>query len=272
MATTSGELEVRKINYTADESAPKYFDTDNPMLTHEWNALAMIIPPGERFFVRAVQRLASHAKDPELQLKIKGFIGQETMHGKETDRFLLPLEKQGIEVQKFEDWFDDFLNWLQRMPYRKLQLAGTAACEHFTAALSIWHFKTGYTDRLPQKIRDLWQWHGAEELEHRAVAFDLLQAVAPRNYFLRMAGFLISTLVNWIGYRKAIRMLYKSEGWTRAQIREQRRKARKIRLPLLSFRIPHMLDYLRPGFHPNDLDDAGIGKKVLADQASRGVV
>ena len=45
-------------------------------------------------------------------------------------------------------------------------------------------------------MREMLAWHAAEEIEHKAVAFDVLQAVAP-SYALRMAGlfFAFSTAV-----------------------------------------------------------------------------
>jgi uncharacterized protein len=239
------------------------------VLTHEWNTFAIIIPGGERFFVRSVQRLASRVKDPGLQLQIKGFIGQEAMHAKETDRFLELLERRGFPLRQFETWYAGFHRWLEWWPFPRLFLAGTAGAEHYTAVHAIWHLSNGYCNRMPPAIRDLWQWHLAEELEHKAVAFDLLQAVAPRNYLLRIAGFVIGMAVVWRANRKALNLLLKTDGLTRAQIREERKRARQIRIPMLSLRFPKLLAYLRPGFHPSDLDDGALSKQILAEQASR---
>jgi hypothetical protein len=44
----------------------------------------------------------------------------------------------------------------------------------------------------PEMVK-LWQWHALEEAEHKAVAFDVLQAVAP-GYWLRVAAMVVNTI------------------------------------------------------------------------------
>ena len=60
----------------------------------------------------------------------------------------------------------------------KVQLAITCAFEHFTALLG------GYILRHPEVLSTLdedamklWVWHAIEEIEHRAVAFDVYQEI-----------------------------------------------------------------------------------------------
>ena len=261
-------IEVRQRRYDYNQSIPPYYDSGNIVLTSEWEALALVTPPGERYFVRSVQRLASQAQDPDLKRQIDGFSGQEAVHAKETSRSLELLKARGFPVNQFHNWFDGLLHWLERFPLPRLHLSGTAAAEHYTAVFMNWHLSTQYCDRFHPVLRDYWRWHGAEEIEHKAVAFDLLQQVAPRNYFLRMAGFIIGIGVVWLGYRKAMSMLLKSSGLSRSQIREERKRARKTRIPVFSLRFPNFLNYLKPGFHPNHLDDGDLVQRVLEEQAA----
>lgn len=270
MTQTRPPLEVRDRHHNFDDSILKYFDSGNGVLTHEWNALSLIIPPGERYFIRCVQSLVSRVKDPVLKLQIKGFIGQEAMHSKETNRMLESLEREGFPVGQFQGMFERFIFFLERwLPFRAGHLATTAAVEHYTAIFSIWHLENRYCDRFPAPIRELYQWHGAEELEHKAVAFDLLQDISRHSYLWRIIGFVFGMGMTWFGYRKALRMLLKWEGLSRAQIRVERKRARGVRIPLLSWSFPHLWDFLRPKFHPNDLDDGHLGKQVLAEQDVR---
>lgn len=244
-----------------------FYDTENVVLTHEWNSLSIIIPVGEQFFIRSVRNLAHKAKDPILKEQIKGFIGQEAMHAKETDRSLEPYEKRGFPVRELEQWFEKIIWKIEGFFPASWCLAATAGVEHYTAVLSIWHLGTRYTDRFPPSLRNLIQWHGAEELEHKSVAFDLYKEISPHNYLVRVLGFLFGMGITWYGWRKALKMFLKSEGLTRAQIRKETKKARKIRFPLISLRFPYLFAYLRPGFHPDDLDDGHLSKQVLAEQA-----
>lgn len=262
-------LVVRARHHNFDTPIPRYFDSGNAVLTAERNALQLIIPSGECYFIRSVQRLAHLVKDPDIQQQIKAFVGQEAMHTKETNRALEILKKQGFPVESFTTRFDNFIKKIESLFPAKANLAATAAAEHFTTVFSIWNISSRYADRLPPPLRDLSYWHGAEELEHKAVAFDLLQTLSPKNYLLRAFGFIVGMSVVWFWYRKALRMLLKHDGLTRAEIREEHRKARKIRIPVLFLGFPNLLRYLRPGFHPNDLDDGGLSKEILAEQAAR---
>lgn len=261
-------LEVRDRHYCYDESTPTYYDAGNIILTSEWETLGLIIPSGERFFIRSVQRLASRARNPKLKLQINGFIGQEAMHAKETERSLEPLIRRGFPIRQIQESMEKVISFFEHIVPAKLALAGTAAIEHYTAVLSLWHLSTQYSRQyIASPFREHVQWHGAEELEHKAVAFDLLQEVAPHNYLLRTFGFLVGIMVVWVSFRSIMLKLLKWEGLTHAQIRAERKRARKIRFPLMKLNFPHLLMYLKPGFHPNDLDDGGLSKKILAEQA-----
>lgn len=266
---SSAEIPIRHRHYPYDQSIPKYYDSGNVVLTSEWEALSLVTGPGERYFVRSVQRLASRTQDPLLKKQIKGFIGQETVHTQEYDRFLEVLRKRGFPVEEFHQWFDGKLHWLEKHLYflPRIHLAGTAAAEHLTSTLLGWMLRTHYYDRFPPSLRELWRWHSAEELEHKAVAYDLLQDVAPRNYLLRIMGFAIGISVVGMGMRRAEKMLLQFSGLSKKQLREERKKARKIRIPLFSFRIPNFLKYFLPGFHPCDLDDGTLSAKTLSEQA-----
>jgi uncharacterized protein len=269
MAHARSPLEVRERHYNYEDSA-QYYDSGNAVLTAEINAMGIIIVVGERFFIRSVQRLASRVKDPELKLQVKGFLGQEAMHSKETNRALESLEKRGFPLLEFQNWHEGLIKRFERwFPSPTVHLMSTVAVEHYTTILAVWFLSNHYGDHFSPAMRDLWNWHSAEELEHKAVAFDMLQEVAPPNYLARILSYIIPLGLAWLAYRKAVRLLLKWDGLSRAQIREERRRARRIRIPFFSWRFPHLWDFLKPRFHPNDLDDGGLGKQILAEQATR---
>ena len=47
-------IQVRKFDPAATDSAPKYFFDNDPFKTHFMNALSILFPEGERFFIRSV--------------------------------------------------------------------------------------------------------------------------------------------------------------------------------------------------------------------------
>src|SRR5262249_39099871 len=72
--------------------------------------------------------------------------------------------------------------------------ATTAAAEHYTAILAEGAFKLNMLDQAAPPMRALLAWHAAEEIEHRAVAFDVLKQVDP-SYLLRIAGLIWATAI-----------------------------------------------------------------------------
>ena len=261
-------LKVRERHYSYDESIPKYYDQGNAVLTAEFEALSLIIPPGERFFIRSVQHFAGQVSDPDLKRQIQAFSGQEAMHSKETCRSLELLEKRGFPAAEFMKWHDSVIRrWERWLPFPSVHLRSTAALEHYTSVIAVWYLTSRYGDEnLPPAIRDLWNWHTAEELEHKAVAFDLIEEVAPSGYLTRVVGYIIPLFLLWFACQKAIRMFLKWGGLSKAEIRKERKKARRIRRSLFSVKMPHLWDFLKPGFHPNNLDDGSLGRQVLTKQ------
>jgi predicted metal-dependent hydrolase len=231
-------------------------------------AISIIIPLGEEFFIRTVKNFSSQVKSPELQSNLHGFIGQEAMHSKETNRCNQALHEFGLPIYDLSNWFKKLLHKMEKVAPKKLRLAMTAAAEHYTAVLGLWYLSSEYDNFVEPPVRNLIQWHAAEEIEHKAVTFDLLKEVSPYNYFLRALGYFLGMGFVWYSFRKILRELLKSQGLTNAQIRAETRAARRKRFSLLNFKFPHLLSYLRPGFHPNDLNDGGLSRKILVHQAT----
>ena len=82
--------------------------------------------------------------------------------------------------------------WLYR------RLADVAALEHFTAVLGQWVLQNrglDYAGTDPMML-DLLRWHGAEEVEHRSLVFDVYQNVCG-NYSIRAFSMLLRAPRLW---------------------------------------------------------------------------
>src|SRR3546814_3208818 len=64
-------------------------------------------------------------------------------------------------------------------------LGQTAAAEHMTALMAHGFFANGMFAHADPRVRAMYAWHAVEEIEHKAVAYDVLKKVARANYFTR---------------------------------------------------------------------------------------
>ncbi|MCA9604930.1 MAG: metal-dependent hydrolase, partial [Myxococcales bacterium] len=207
-------------------------------------------------------------EDPELLARIKGFFGQEGRHGHEHERANKILERHGYDLSGFLDLYQKWaFDFLERKFPPVLRLSTTVACEHFTAIFAHNALTKDFVEGAHPLMQQLIRWHACEEIEHKSVAFDVLQEVDPR-YSVRIAGLVIATtqLVGW--WMVATRMLVEQEGLTKEEIRRYRADAKRLRqqgggLDLEVIRTA-FVEYLRPGFHPDQRDDYALAKDYLA--------
>jgi hypothetical protein len=172
-------IRPRKIPLPFGPEIPRHWFFNSPVATHIVNSLNLLFPHGERLFVKSVKAYIDQIDDPVLLAQVRGFIGQESRHGLEHERFFEVLEGQGFHIQRFLWWFELISGRIvHRLAPKKLSLAATAASEHYTAVLADLALRDRLlSDHAHPVMRDLFLWHAAEEIEHKSVAYDVLQKV-----------------------------------------------------------------------------------------------
>ena len=230
---------------------PRHWLAGNPAATAISNGINMLFPHGERFFVRSVKYYLDQIEDPELRAQVKAFFKQEGHHASAHDDFNAVLRNQGFQIDRFLDRYKAIVSWVEaRMP-PKLNLAGTAAAEHYTAILADGAFTRGVLDALHPSVQQLLAWHAAEEIEHKSVAFDVLQQVDP-SYWVRMAGLAYATVMLGAFWMWATAVLLRQE---RLGLRETLRQLGRMqkRDPVIRrVFIAGIRQYIRRDFHPRD--------------------
>jgi len=253
---------------------PRDFDVDLAAVPRAWfggdqvatdisNGVNLLFPHGERFFVRSVKHFLADITDPALRDQIKGFFGQEGRHAHAHDELNAVLRAQGYEIDAFLASYKRITDWIEARSSPKLRLAATAAAEHFTASLAEGAFNRGVLDAADPRIQKLLAWHAAEEIEHKAVAFDVLQAVDP-SYALRMIGLAYATVMLGGFWFWAARELMKQDGIT---LRGAWRHLRSLRGrdPIVR-RVfgAGIRSYLRRDFHPSQIPNDGDAARWFA--------
>ena len=82
---------------------PLHWVPDDPFSTHMMNVLHLLLPEGERHFIKAVLEASSLVDDPELEAAIKPFIQQESWHAWAHQVVLDHLAEQGIDTKPYTD-------------------------------------------------------------------------------------------------------------------------------------------------------------------------
>ncbi|WP_434588726.1 metal-dependent hydrolase [Streptomyces sp. A5-4] len=181
-------LKARNVSFDWD-ATPLHWLPGDPATTHTINVLHLLLPAGERWFVHVYQQVLPYIRDERLREDVIGFIGQEAMHSQAHDDVLPHLKKQGLDPTPYTaqvDWLFEKLLGDRTLPPGKARewwlmerIATIAAIEHYTAFLGDWVLNADELDRrgADPTMLDLLRWHGAEEVEHRSVAFELFMHV-----------------------------------------------------------------------------------------------
>jgi predicted metal-dependent hydrolase len=239
----------------------RYWHGDDPVVTHFFNALQATFPEGERFFIESARdtrdALPKGRLPEKLNEDIQQFIRQEAYHGKEHDAWCDALEQLGYDkMPAFDEELRELRKWSRKNIAPLPRLAMTAASEHFTASIaSIFLYqRPDLLENAAEPFRSLLLYHALEEVEHKAVCYDLFQQ-AGGTYRMRQVGLVLALLDIMRQVKKRHIYLLKADGlWNR----RNRRKARQLvwgHKGLVWALLPKTLNYLRPGFHPWETDE-----------------
>jgi uncharacterized protein len=249
------------------KDVPRHWFGGNPVATHIANGVNMLFPAGERFFVRSVNHYIAEIDSPALRAQIKGFFGQEGRHAKAHDDYNQALRAQGYQIDGFLRFFETVgQRILERTAPPALRLAATAAAEHYTAIMAEGAFTRGVLAAADPTMQKLLYWHAAEEIEHKSVAFDVLQTINP-SYALRLAGLAFATVTLTSFWILGTTTLLRQEGLS---FREIRRELKRLQGEDPIFRrvfLRGIREYTRRDFHPSQHDNYHLARDYFAKAA-----
>lgn len=234
---------------------PRYWFGGDPFRTRFFDAHSLLTPAGEKFFINCIREFKDDIADQQLRDEVKGFITQEGQHSLQHALSNKRLQLQGIDAAAIEAQLQQTIERQRRLIPRRFALALTAAYEHLTATVA--HAvleQSALFAQADQRIFALYAWHCAEEFEHKAVSFDVMQKAARVGYLMRVFAmwwatvamqFLFVVMINRLlrsdgfGLRQRIALWWRGMGWLYG------RKG-----PLLP-QLGYYFAYFKPGFHPS---------------------
>lgn len=256
-------IPARLMSFPLPQNKPKYpFFGGNPLANSVFAVFSAIFPPGERFFVESVRHYRDRVTDETLKAEVSGFIGQEAIHGREHEHLNEWFIANGYDIAMADKMIRFSLGLLEKLPPSQ-QIACTAFMEHFTAYLGeqwLVHKEfRGSSD--PEMIR-LWTWHAIEELEHKAVAFDVHELISDnaRRERILAAPLVLGALLPGIVFSVAWILARQGEG---ANIKAHKRGLKAL-LGKEGFFVPifkHLPDFFEKNFHPEQQNTHALEKK-----------
>lgn len=263
----------RDIRFGILESPTRHWLDGDPQKTALIDGLSIFLPEGERYFIRSLKHYAPKLKDRKLAAEINGYSVQEAFHTREHEEYNRALASLGYDVEAMEA---PVVKTLRSDKIPVFRLAVTCAIEHLTATLSTVTLRhPQLLDHAAPAYRRLWMWHALEELEHKAVALDVL-AAATRNYspfkryMLRAMAFNAVAWTFLVILLRNLRLFAGADGIATGP-------RYWVRLVWLLFGnpgywrkcAPLVLKYYLPGFNPVNSDDHELvrkGRKWLYDE------
>ncbi len=267
-------LEARDVEFDWS-TLPLHYVPGEPFTTHVLNVLHLLLPAGEEFFVDVFKKALPLIKDDQLRLDVQGFIGQEAMHSQTHSGVLDYFAANGVDLTPFTDQIDwlfgklmgDRPRWSQRRQHSWLleQVSVVAAVEHYTAILGEWIVNSPAHDAIGTDpvMLDMLRWHGAEEVEHKAVAFDVMKHLRA-GYWRQLRTQLVVSPMMLLMWIRGVRFMYSVDRdlppGARPRWRDYFNAARRGLVPGPLRFVRAIGAYYWPGFHPSQL--GGVERAV----------
>ncbi len=228
-----------------------------PNVTQFMNALSLFFPGGERMFIDAVRDYRDQIPDPDLKKAAQAFIGQEAMHSREHIEYNDLMEAAGLPAHKIDKAVWARTHYIRSRTPRVTPLLLTIALEHYTALMGDMLLRyPGMVGGSQENYERIWRWHAMEEIEHKAVAFDVYEKCVgrgPKAYAMRSAAMLFTTLTFWPDLISAYRAMARADPACRAAGWRGHLKVFNFtigRPGYLRRLVPEFLGYFRYSFHP----------------------
>lgn len=253
------KIEARHPHFDVEQDLAELWANGDVFRTVFLNALSILFPEGERFFIQSVRKFQDQITDPVLKEKVKLFVEQEGQHTREHKKYNNALAQRGYDIEKLEAPVKRNIKLIKAVADDKRQLAITCAVEHITASLANAMLQNPqWFDDASPKMRALWQWHAIEEIEHKSVAYDVFQATVNNQRIRRVAYTIACMRLTMTTFMTMCRM-FKTEG----KLFDLKMWWGGLKFwwgkdGLVRYALPSLLDYYRKDFHPWDEDNSQL--------------
>lgn len=230
---------------------PRYWNDQSPFKTHFLNALSIVLPDCEKFFIKTINL---YAKDSDNYLELKEFIKQESYHSLAHKKYNNWLASQGLPVNRLQNSLRRIWKLIDKYLGKKSKLAITMSVEHITVVYAYVLLQHRHLlNQMHPHFERIWRWHAIEEIEHKSVAANIWYANKGTNIHKNSIMLFVLLVYIWyIGKNTIIflhedKQLWKLQTWKDMVyflFNKDHGLLRKSFIPWFEF--------MEKDFHPND--------------------
>jgi predicted metal-dependent hydrolase len=254
----------RKIVVGFDPDIPKYWCNGSAFMSHMLNTYSLLVPDNENYYIRHLSGCIDQIRDNDLVESLQNFCRQEAQHGKGHKAYWKNLDAQGIRYRRFVGmvgWFNYKL--LEPIIPRSIHLANIACIEHINAYIGSLFLKKNLLENSDPELKLLFNWHFAEEIEHKAVAYDVFEHLSG-NYALRLlSSLLVFPLFYTINTVGTLYLLWQDKRFFCLSTWQDLGRF-LFKNGALLHTLRNIFAYLKPGFHPSQIDDYALANRFLS--------
>jgi predicted metal-dependent hydrolase len=241
---------VRQPSFDFAAGARGIWNPTRPELSHLLNAFQLALPYLEPYFIDAVKRASERITDRRLKDDALAFCAQEANHARQHRRYCDGLHARYPRLEAFEAEISRFLLESRKTDPLQWRLAYTAGYELITAQFAriLFQKQDEWLDGADEQFASLMLWHAAEEIEHRHVAYEVLQLVDP-SYKLRADGLFAALKKTYADMTPIATYMLEVDGYA-GRLDSKLRRAR-LRAEIATHLVPAAARYLMPHHQPS---------------------
>jgi len=175
MHDPSADIIPRDLRFELDRHADRAWMDGDVLHSIFIDCFAVMLPLGERFFIRSLRHYEQRIPDAFIRLGIQGYAAQEAFHTREHEAYNRGMRQLGYDPDGISERVRRVLPGSDK-PFQSLLV--TCAIEHLTYCMSCTILSNPrMMAKAKPAYRDLWTWHALEEIEHANVALAVLGEV-----------------------------------------------------------------------------------------------
>lgn len=248
-------LVVRRHTWCFDDVHDRDWLLGSAALSRWFDVYTLLVPDNEAFYIRTLTPCLQWEDVEVKKFELLNFFRQESLHGIAHKAYWKRMSELGIEYLPFLKT----VNWIlysifEPTQSHRMKFAIVAAIEHVNASLGNIVLRRDLLRSANRSLREMFYWHFAEEIEHKAVAHNALARFYP-GYITRILGALVAFpsfyLVCFLGM--AYFLFKEQKLFCKATLRELFKFW--ISDGVLRDTVCHLGRYFKRSFEPWDEDD-----------------